>query len=79
MPESVQIGDIHKVVGGLASVDLTVVIPGKFAVSDHSDEEIIEAVIKSLRQNLQVCFYGLLGNLGKTCVFLVTCGALLRD
>lgn len=52
MPESVQIGDIHKVVGGLASVDLTVVIPGKFAVSDHSDEEIIEAVIRSLRQNL---------------------------
>ena len=52
MPESVQIGDTHKVVGGLASVDLTVVIPGEFAVSDHSDEEIIEAVIESLRQNL---------------------------
>ena len=52
MSDSVKVGEIHEVVGGLASVDLTVVIPGKFAVSDHSDEEIIEAVIESLRQNL---------------------------
>lgn len=52
MSDNVQVGEIHKVVGGLASVDLNVVIPGKFAVSDHSDAEIIEAVIESLRQEL---------------------------